>query len=130
MINILIVDDNPAIRNGLCTIISMQDSYQVIGECTDGDEVLPFLRTFESTVDIIIMDISMKRMDGIEATKLVLGEFPDQKIIVLTMHDQETYFEGVLESGAMAYLLKNVELCDLFDAIENAMKGVKTFNPL
>ncbi len=105
VLNVLIVDDNDLIRSALHLLLKNQQNIHVIGECKDGDEVLDFIRS-KRDIHVIIMDVSMPRMDGIMASKLVKEEFPQIEIIILSMHDHETYKEAMNEIGVYKFVKK------------------------
>ena len=121
MIRILIVDDHQMIRDGLKALLMGYDNIEIVGECNDGSEVLPQLK--QNEVDIILMDIRMPQMDGIEASKKIFQEFPEQKIIALTMFNEEKYIEEMLKLGTMGYILKDGGKTDLLNAIETVHQG-------
>ena len=97
----------------------MEDYEQidVIGECSDGNEVLDFLRS--AKVDVILMDIKMKNMGGIEATRLVKEKYPMVKVIAFTLYDEDIFRKKMIEAGASAYLLKEAEIDEIIDTIQS-----------
>ena len=122
MIRILLVDDHKIIRDGLKALLGGEETLRIVGECEDGDEVLQFLSKNE--VDVILMDINMPVVNGIEATRLVTDHYPGMKIIALTMHDEDGYISKVLKAGASGYVLKNAGKTELVNAIkEVALKA-------
>jgi DNA-binding NarL/FixJ family response regulator len=125
--NILIVDDVEVVRNALKLILKSHPSADDIFECSDGSEVVPFLQNSGQQVDIILMDISMKVMDGLTATKLAKSHFPQTPIIILTMHDEEKYYTSAKEVGASAFLAKNTSSKQLFSVIDRVIKGETHF---
>lgn len=116
MINVLLVDDSPLMRTGIRKVLGEFESMQVAGECEDGDEVLDFLSEHE--VDVILMDIDMKRMDGIDATKLVKESYPHVKVIGFSTHSGDSLGKAMRRAGASAYLEKTAGLEDLKRTIE------------
>lgn len=116
MIRLLLVDDHKIIRDGIRSLLSNNKDIVIAGECEDGDEVEEFLNTNE--VDVILMDINMKRMNGIDATEYILKKFPDKKVLALSMHNEEIYIAKILKAGALGYILKNTGKEELIDAIE------------
>ncbi|MDA9563817.1 response regulator transcription factor [Flavobacteriales bacterium] len=126
MINILLVDDHKIIRDGIRAMLDFIDTFNIVGECESGHEVIPFIT--QNEVDIIIMDINMPDMNGIEVTELVISKFPAAKIIALTMHDQESYITKILKAGAMGYVLKNAGQDVLGEAINSVYAGKTYFS--
>lgn len=104
MIKVLLVDDSAIIRKSIKTILDNQPEIQVIGECKDGKEVIPFLQHIKP--DIILMDYRMPIVNGIEATKLVIELFPEIKIIGFSCDDDSTTKEAFFKSGAVEFLSK------------------------
>lgn len=113
---ILIVDDNIHFRTALKSVLEFQTFINSIHECMDGDEVLPFLEG-NGPVDCILMDISMKRMDGLTASREVKKNFPNIPIVILSMHDEENYYALAKEIGVDDFLLKSVELKKMIEVI-------------
>lgn len=116
MINVLLVDDNTMMRTGIRQAFKDFEGMEVAGECEDGDEVLDFLGEHE--VDVILMDIDMKRMDGIDSTKLIKESYPHVKVIGFSTHGSDKIKEAMLQAGASAYLEKTAGLEDMERTIE------------
>jgi DNA-binding NarL/FixJ family response regulator len=112
---VIIVDDHVIFRKGLHTILNEIDQVKVVGEASNGNEVLDLLKKQET--DIIFMDIKMPVMDGIEATRKVLSKYPEIKIIALTMFEEISYFNEMIEAGASGFLLKKTTSEELEKAI-------------
>ena len=121
MIKVLLVDDHSIIRDGIKAMLYGDDKIHFVGECSDGSEVVDFLS--KNDVDIVLMDINMPKMNGIDATKLVMDKFPGSKIIALTMHNEEGYITKILKAGAVGYVLKNTGKDELIEAIEQVYEG-------
>ncbi len=118
---ILIADDQSLFREGLHTLLSVQPEFEVIGEASNGEEVLQSVA--EQLPDVVLMDLRMPGMDGVSATRILHEKYPQVKVIVLTtFDDDEDVFEG-LRAGAVGYLLKDVPSSKLFEAIRAAAKG-------
>jgi len=113
---VIIVDDHIIFRKGLLTILNEIDNIKVVGEASNGNELLNLLK--KQATDIIFMDIKMPIMGGIEATKKVLAKYPDIKIIALTMFEEISYFNEMIEAGASGFLLKKTSTEELQKAIE------------
>jgi len=127
MINILLVDDNDVVRESIAALLKLNEKFNIVGECNDGSTVLPFLEK-GNVVDLILMDVSMVKIGGVEATSMVLKKYPEMKILALTMHSQNSYVDNMKEIGAMGYILKTAEIDDIYNAIYSAVKGIKTFD--
>lgn len=126
--NILIVDDMELVRNALKLLIKNYPGINSIFECSDGSEVIPFLTSTEEKIDLILMDVSMKNMDGLSATKLVKENYPEIPVIILTMHIEENYISMAKEVGASAFVSKNSSSQHIFEVIEKVLKGETSFN--
>jgi len=120
-IRVMLVDDHQMVRNGLATFLLVHDDLELVGEASDGEEAL---RVFEEArPDIVLMDLKMPRMDGVEATRRLLERVPEAHIIALTSFEDETLVQKALEAGASGYLLKDIGADDLADAIRKAHGG-------
>jgi DNA-binding NarL/FixJ family response regulator len=125
-INLLIVEDQVIFRSGLMLLLSEIPEVNVIGEAADGKE---FLDTIKKTMpDIVLMDIKMPVMDGIESTKAALEMYPDLKVLVLSMFGEEEYLVRMLEAGVRGFLLKNVDEDELRKAILIVDSGKNYFS--
>lgn len=122
-IRILIVDDHPVVRQGLRSLLAGHPDLEIIGEAEDGVEVLPFLSRY--AIDVILLDIQMKGLGGIEVARRVRAAHPDVKIIVLTTYDDESLLRAAMEAGVHGYLLKSVSHETLPDSIRAVMQGEK-----
>lgn len=118
MIKVVIVDDQRLMRDGLKTILELQDNIEVIGTASDGREVIDICRT--CTPDVILMDIRMPGMNGVDATKIIKSSYPDVKILVLTTFDDEEYIIDALNYRASGYMLKDIDGDALIKGIEDA----------
>lgn len=117
MINLLIVDDQKDWRNALRFIVKDDKDIAVIGECSDGDEVIPFLEHHRE-VNTILMDVKMKRMDGINATKLVKSKFPEIQVFAHSLYDVKTFGKMMLDAGADSYIEKGDLSNKVFERIK------------
>lgn len=120
-ISIIMVDDHKMIRDGLKSYLASNDEFNIIGEAANGEECLVLLK--ELTPDIILSDLSMPIMDGMELTKHVSKHYPDIKVIVLTMFDESQHVKQILADGAKGYLLKSCSEEELIRAIKNVAGG-------
>ncbi|MFL0505602.1 response regulator [Ureibacillus sp. 179-F W5.1 NHS] len=120
-IKILVVEDQTIVRNGLKMIIEQDDRYEIVGVASNGLEALQIVRNLH--VDLVLMDIRMPEMNGIEATKKIKAQFPDMKIIILTTFDDDAYAYETLKDGANGFLLKSSEPTKLLSSIQSVMDG-------
>lgn len=125
-INILLVDDHKLFRDGLVLLLSTFEEIETIHQAGNGKEMVDFLK--ENDVDLVLTDISMPVMDGIEATKAVLEMKPDQKVIALTMNDEEEYYYKMIEIGAKGFLLKDSKITEVKTAIDKVLEGENYFS--
>ena len=119
IIRIFLVEDHQIVRAGLRRMLELEPDLQVVGEASNGEEALEQLE--QLTPDIVITDIQMPRMDGIEFTRRVKQEQPECQVLVLTMYEE--YFEPALQAGAVGYLLKDIHREDLVSAIRSIREG-------
>jgi DNA-binding NarL/FixJ family response regulator len=124
---ILLADDHSLIRHGIKNIIKKQKTLQVVGEVSDGEGLLNFLGG--GSVDLIILDISMPKINGVEVAGQVKKKFPGIKILMLTMHDSQQVFYNAMMAGADGYLLKDESGEELLVAIEKVQSGRKYISP-
>ena len=126
-VRLLLADDHPLVRSGLIKLLESYKEFTVIGEAKDGEEAVALTRKLKP--DIVIIDLSMPKLSGIEATKIICKEIPDTKVLVLTMHENEEYIYQILRSGAGGYLLKNATKDELASAIRAVASGKKFYSP-
>jgi len=126
MIDILLVDDHKIVRDGIKALLFTNGLINIVGECEDGNQVLDFVEN--NSVDIILMDINMQDINGIDCTKMVIEKHPNVKVIALTMHIEEGYISKILKSGASGYILKNTGKSELIDAIKKVNNGENYFS--
>ena len=125
-VRIIIADDHRMIIDGLKLLLHTDPGIEVVGEASNGQEVLGLLHNVEA--DLVLMDIQMPEMSGIEATWKVKEQYPHVKVIMLTMYNKREYITELLEIGASGYLLKNTGKDELFDAIKRVMSGGEYFS--
>jgi len=122
-IKVLIADDHQLFREGLVNLLSSAPEIEVIAQAKDGKDAVE--KTLKLNPDIVLIDIGMPHMNGIEATKMLKEKLPDLKIIAVSMHSDKQYVKGILEAGADGYLLKNCTYQQLTDAILSVHSGKK-----
>lgn len=120
-ISVLLADDQALIRDGLKAILGSGSDIQIAGEASNGKEAISKLA--ECKPDVILMDIRMPEMDGVEATGYIKKNFPDIKVIILTTFDDDDYIFKAMSYGASGYLLKDIQGEELVSAIRSSMKG-------
>ncbi|CAM2933896.1 response regulator transcription factor [Paenibacillus sediminis] len=126
-IQVLLADDHQLFREGLKRILNMENDIEVIGECGDGIQVLEFCN--QNKPQIVLMDINMPNQNGVEATQKLRELFPDIKVIILSIHDDESYVFETLRKGASGYLLKDMEAESLINAIRTVADGHAFIHP-
>lgn len=124
---ILLADDHVLIRHGIKNIIKKNEKFRVVAEVSNGEELIASLK--ELSVDMIILDISMPGIGGMEATKLVKKKYPAVKILMLTMHKSKQYFYNAMAAGADGYLMKDDSDQELLIAIEKVLSGKTYISP-
>jgi NarL family two-component system response regulator LiaR len=130
VIKIMIVDDHDMVRVGLRTYLSLEPDLQIIAEAVHGKEALDKLKVgfAEGLPDVILMDLTMPVMDGIEATKLITEQFSQIKVIMLTSFLEEAKVVEAVEAGAISYVLKTVSSDQLVHAVQSAYRGMPVMN--
>lgn len=126
-IRILLADDHGIVRKGLRFLLERQPDMEVVGEAKDGREALRLAEELDPT--IVIMDIAMPLLNGIDATAQIIKRNPKTGLIILSMHADETYLVRVLSAGAKGYLLKDVAELDLIRAVRAVSQGKSFFSP-
>ena len=118
---ILIVDDHPALREGLRCLLASHQDFDIVGEAGDGLEAIDSVKKFHP--DLILMDISMPKMDGIAATREIKKQWPKTKVLAFTVHKTPEYVSATLKAGADGYILKDSSRHELIASIENVLEG-------
>ena len=126
-IRLLIVDDHPVVRKGIWGCLAKNERVEVVGEASDGDEALA--KTRELAPDVVLMDISMPKMNGLAVTEVLRKEFPKSRVLILSMHLNRDYVLRIIQSGARGYVLKEASPEELVRAIESVMTGDAFFSP-
>jgi two-component system, NarL family, response regulator DegU len=124
---ILIIDDHQLFREGVKRILEFEKSFQVVAEGNDGSEAIELVETYNP--DVILMDINMPNMNGVEATSDLIKNYPESKVIILSIHDDENYVTHALQTGASGYLLKEMDADALIEAIKVVADGGSYLHP-
>jgi len=127
MIRILLADDHTVIRSGLRLLLERQPNLQVVGEAANGREAVDLAA--QENPDVVVMDIGMPHLNGVEATRQIVARAPQTGVVVLSMHNDESYVLRSLKAGARAYLLKDSAESDLLAAVEAITEGKSFFSP-
>jgi DNA-binding NarL/FixJ family response regulator len=126
-IRVLIADDHAVVRQGLRTFLELQDEIEVVGEAADGIEAVH--RAEEMAPDVVVMDVRMPRSTGIEAARRIRERLPDTKVIMLTVSDSEEDLYAAVKAGASGYLLKEISIEELADAVRAVARGHSLISP-
>ncbi len=126
-IKVLLVDDHTILRDGIKSLLETEDHIKVVGEAVNGEEALQ--KVEKLSPDVVLMDISMPKMNGIQATSQISEEYPDIKILILTMHDEEGYVQPIFQAGAAGYVVKRTATRELVSAIEGVVEGNTILHP-
>jgi DNA-binding NarL/FixJ family response regulator len=120
-ISVMIVDDHNLFRNGLKLLLNTGSGFHVYAEAENGKKFLDLIKSL--TPDVVLMDIDMPEMDGIQATREAISKYPDLKIISLSMFGEEEYYFEMIDAGAKGFLLKNSDLTEVQQAIRTVHEG-------
>ncbi|KYZ75543.1 two-component system response regulator [Anaerosporomusa subterranea] len=120
-LKVLLADDHKLLRSGLKLLLQRNPDMLVVGESADGEQTIQLFEQLQP--DILLLDLSMPAMDGIECLKEIKSRYPEAKVIVLTMHEDENYIKRAMQAGASAYVHKSAADTDLFKAIEAVQAG-------
>ena len=127
MTKIIIVDDHQLFREGVKRILDFEDTFEVVAEGDDGTNVINLYGTHHP--DVVLMDINMPGKNGVEATADLMTEYPDAKVIMLSIHDDESYVTHALKSGALGYMLKEMDADEIVEAIKVVANGGSYLHP-
>lgn len=126
-IKLVIADDHALLRQGIKNVLALEHDFDVVGEAADGDEAISKVGALKP--DILLLDVNMPRMTGLEVTRRLKAANAEVKVIILTMHDDESYVLEVIKSGAVGYLLKDIEPGMLVKAIRTVFEGQSFIYP-
>ena len=127
MTRIIIIDDHQLFREGVKRILEFEETFKVVAEGDDGSDIIGLYR--EHLPDVVLMDINMPGKNGFEATAELIAEFPDAKVIMLSIHDDESYVTHALKSGALGYMLKEMDADEIVEAIKVVANGGSYLHP-
>jgi DNA-binding NarL/FixJ family response regulator len=125
-IRVLVVDDHTVVRDGICALLALTGDIEVVGEAANGSEALKMVK--ELKPDVVLMDISMPIMDGLEATRRICKEFP-AKVLILTQHDDKEYVFPVIQAGASGFISKVAASSELASGIRSVYQGDSYLSP-
>lgn len=126
-IRLVLADDHAVVRSGTRELLEQQPDLKIVGEAADGEEAIRLAH--ELKPDVLVMDVRMPRLSGVEATKRIKAECPEVKVLVLTAHDDDEYVFALLQAGANGYLLKTAEIEELVRAIRTVAAGQPALAP-
>lgn len=126
-VRILLADDHTVMRAGLRALLERQPNFEVVGEAEDGPQTTQLVDSLAP--DVVLMDIGMPNLNGIEATRRIIGSHPTISVVILSMYSDESYVMRALKVGARAYLLKDSAVTDVVQAVEAVVRGKSFFSP-
>ena len=126
-IRVLVVDDHPVVRKGLQACLARQERLKIVGEAADGDEA--FKKAMDLGPDVVLMDVSMPRKDGLAVTQALRKEAPHIKVLILSVHNKREFIFRIIEAGAHGYVSKEASPEELLRAIESVHEGETFFSP-
>jgi len=126
-IKVIVVDDHTIVRDGICSLLSLTPDIEVIGEAANGREALEMLKKLMP--DVVLMDIAMPIMGGLEATRRIIKEFPRIKVLALTQYDDREYVFPVIEAGACGFISKTAASSELASGVRSVYRGDSFLSP-
>jgi DNA-binding NarL/FixJ family response regulator len=126
-ISVLIADDHLVVREGLDAMLHSSDEFEIVGQAVDGLEALRLVE--ELRPDVVLIDVQMPKMDGIEATRRITQQVPATHVVILSSFDQDEYIYKAIQAGARGYVLKDIDLNALLDVIRAAAQGESVLPP-
>ncbi len=125
-IKILFADDHAIVRDGLRSIFKSEPEFTIVGEASNGEEAISLIA--DQRPDVAVLDISMPKVTGVEATRVVKKNYPDTGILILTIHEDEEYIQEMVQAGADGYVLKDAGKKEIFDAVRTIADGGTFFS--
>ena len=126
---IVVVDDNTLLREGICLMINSDEKLEIVAEAYDGLSAVRTILGLETPPDLILMDLSMPKMDGLSAIKEIMRQMPESKILTLTIHDSDEFILNCFKAGVSGYCLKDATQEELLNAIHQVLSGKTYINP-
>ncbi|MBW8009619.1 MAG: response regulator transcription factor [Chloroflexi bacterium] len=126
-IRVLLADDHTVLRQGIAQVLENQEDMEVVAHANNGNEAVELTRVHEP--DVVLIDINMPEMDGVEATQIIKDEFPDIGVLILTMYQKDEHLVDAIKAGASGYLLKEVEMSVLVSSIRRVSSGEAVVDP-
>jgi len=126
-IRVLVVDDHTIVRDGICALLALAGDIEVVAEAADGSEALTMVKELQP--DVVLMDIAMPIMGGLEATRRICREFPRTKVLILTQYDDKEYVFPVIEAGALGFISKVAASSELATGIRSVYRGDSHLSP-
>lgn len=121
VLKVLLVDDHAVVRDGIRVRFDQHPDFEVVGEAVNGRDAI--IKAGELKPDVVLMDISMPVMNGMDAARHLRNDYPDMKVIILTMHEHKEYIQGVIRCGAHGYIVKDVSSQEMISAIKTVLGG-------
>lgn len=121
VLKVLLVDDHAVVRDGIRVRFEQHPDFEVVGEAVNGRDAI--IKAGELKPDVVLMDISMPVMNGMDAARHLRNDYPDMKVIILTMHEHKEYIQGVIRCGAHGYIVKDVSSQEMISAIKTVLGG-------
>ena len=127
-VKLLLADDHSIIRDGIKLMLKKNSEFEIVAEAKNGKEVIEYLTNNQDTIDVVLMDINMPEMNGIEATQFIVEHCKGVNVLALTMHAEETYISSMIKAGALGYILKESGTSELVAAIKSVAAGDKYYS--
>ena len=126
-IRVVIADDHNVVRKGICDLLSDEDDISVVGQARNGHEAVDLALALQP--DVVVMDIAMPELSGVEATRQLRAQAPNVRVLVLTAYDDDPYIYGLLDAGASGYILKTAESREIVRAVRDTAAGKSAIDP-